>query len=291
MAFTTSILIGKPAYLTTDESDDEVTVKKVGRVHFFVFDGKVCVGVLVKRPDAAMMFRRKDLFAPLSAIYFQEKAIIIDADYEAQGKAFLKENNINLNKTFVWDGMNVQCEDGRDLGVVDCVVCTDSGKLKELHVSDGITSDKLLGVRVLPKELVLGMRVGTGTARLMTTDQKEDGGCGVLAVKNEAASIKLSGGVAEKAAVGSVKAKEKAVVAAGEMKKTAGELKEKATPTAKKAAATASNVFDAGVKKAGRDFETTKKGVLGFKDNFMNAYKGALEESDSKSLPEEDEEE
>ena len=268
MSFKTSEYLGKLAYLTTDESDEEVTVKKVGRVHFFVFHQRKCVGMLVKRPDLAMMIHRKDIFAPLNAVYFQEKAIILDADYENKANAFLKENKIKLSQTFVWDGMTVDCENGKSLGTVDCVVCADTtGKLIELHVSDSVTSDKLLGVRVLPSDLVLGMRMGTGTARLMTVDDKEDEGCGVLCVRDEASKIPLTGGAAEKLAVSSAKAKDKAI-------ETAIDVKKKAVPATKKAKAAASTVIDAGVKKAGRDSATIKKGVVGFKDEFMKSFNG-----------------
>ena len=266
MSFSTSEYVGRQAYLTTDETDEEVTVKKIGRVHFFVFSKNECVGVFVKRPDVVMMVRRKDIFAPLSSINFQKKSIILDANYEKRGKAFLKERNIKLSQTFVYDGMCVEAEGGKSLGTIDNVVCDANGKVLSVEVSDGVASDKLLGTRTVPAELLVGMKVGTGGARLVSTSDNADEGCGVFVVKEEAASIKFAGGAAEKAAVTSAK--------------VATQVKEKAVPAISKGKDVSKDLAKKGVKTAGKNFETTKKGILGFKDEFKKAYSGNVEEND-----------
>jgi uncharacterized protein YrrD len=275
LIFSTSRYIGKQAYLTTDETDEELTVKKIGRVHHFVFDKKVCIGVLIKRPDVAMMFRRKDIFASLSSLTFQSGTVILDADYEDKANEFLKKKKINLAHTFVYDGMTVNCENGKELGTVDSITCNSSGKIEELKISDGAMSDALLGVRNVPGEYVIGVKAGTGTARLVSTEGDGEEDFGVLVVNDDAGEVTFAGGASEKLAAGSVVAKKKA----GEY---AGKLKEKATPALEKGKEKAIDLGKKGAQKgkekatekAKRDLESTKKGFIGFKDEFKKAYKG-----------------
>lgn len=301
MSFTTSEYIGRQAYVTTAENDESVTVKKIGRVHHFIFQSNKCVGVLIKRPDVALMIRRKDVFAPIGAINFQSKSVILDADFEKQGSAYLKKKNIKLSQTFVYDGMAVQCESGAELGSIDSVVCDAKGNVKLVNVSDGVTSDKLLGLRAVPAELVLGMKQGTGFARLVNTDSEEDEGMGVFVVKDEALDIKFSGGATQKLAVSTikaknkasevaVKAKEKAMPAVEKGKDKAVELakkgfdtvKDKASPVLEGGSDSASDLAQKGVQrakeKAKRDTNEVKKGFMGFKEEFKKAYSGYDEE-------------
>ena len=303
MSFSTSEYIGRQAYLTTSETDDCVTVKKMGRLHYFIFSQNKCVGVLVKRPDVALMFRRKDVFAPLKAINFQSKTIILDSDYEKQGNDFLKGSKIKLTQTFVYDGMTVQCENGTKLGCIDSVMCDSKGRISSIQVSDGATSDKLLGFRTVPAELLVGMKNGTGAVRLVSTDGDDDEGVGVFVVKDEAEEIKFKGGATQKLAVSTIKAKNKAVKTAGKAKdaampmvakgkdkavdlakKGASKAKEKATPVLEGGKDAAVDLAEEGVQrakeKAERDTEEFKKGFKGFKEEFKKAYKGDDEESD-----------
>ena len=307
MSFSTADYFGRQVYLTTDETDDCVTVKKIGRLHHFIFTQNKCVGVLVKRPDVALMFHRKDIFAPLAAINFQTRTIILDADYEKQGNEFLKQSKIKLTQTFVYDGMTVQCESGRVLGCIDSVVCSSGGQISSIQISDGATSDKLLGLRTLPAELLIGMKSGTGAARLVSTDGGEDEGVGVFVVKDEAENVKLKGGATQKLAVGTIKAKNKAaetavkakdkampMVSKGKdkavdlAKKGAAKAKEKATPVLEGGKDAAVDLAEEGAmrvkEKAERDTEEFKKGFSGFKEEFKKAYSGAndgQEKSDS----------
>lgn len=268
MSFSTAELLNRQALVTTDETDDEVVVEKVGRVHFFVFAKNRCIGLLVKRPDAALMFRRKDLFAPIQSCYFQDKAVIIDKDYEEVGKKFLKDNNLSLAKTFVWDGMDVFTQSGTKLGSVNTVECKNNGEVIKLHVTNGATADALLGRREIPAELVLGMKQGTGGARLMSTDKSHEyEGEGALLVKDEAQKISLEGGAAEKAAVGTVMAKKKATQAAEF-------VKENAAPTAEKAKEVATKAASEGTRAVGKKYDEVKTGIFGFKDEFMKSFKG-----------------
>ena len=297
MTFSTSEYLGRQAYLTTDETDDCVTVKKIGRLHYFVFSGNRCVGVLVKRPDVALMFRRKDVFAPLKSVNFQSRTIILDSDYEKQGNNFLKANKIKLTQTFVYDGMAVQCENGTALGCIDSVTCDSKGAITNIQVSDGATSDKLLGLRTVPAELLIGMKNGTGAVRLVSTEGGEDEGVGVFVVKDEAEGIKFKGGATQKLAVSTIKAKNKAaetavkakdaampMVAKGKdkavdlAKKGASKAKEKATPVLEGGKDAAVDLAEEGVQrakeKAERDTAEFKKGFAGFKEEFKKAYSG-----------------
>lgn len=297
MSFSTSEYLGRQAFLTTDETENCVTVQKIGRVHYFVFSGKKCVGVLVKRPDVALMFRRKDIFAPIASINFQTKSIILNSDYEKQGNNFLKQNNIKLAQTFVYDGMTVQCENGTTLGCIDSVVCDAAGSILSIQVSDGAASDKLLGLRTFSAELLVGMKKGTGAARLVSMEDGENEGVGVFVVKDEAQGVTFRGGAAQKLAVGTVKAKNKAAEtavkakdkampmvikgkdkAADIAKKGAAKAREKATPIMEDGMGTTADFAESGVQvvkdKAGRDTEEIKKGFQGFREEFKKAYSG-----------------
>lgn len=301
MSFSTSEYIGRQVYVTTEETDDQVTVKRLGRLHFFLFQKNVCIGALIKRPDVAMMFHRKDLFSPLKAINFQAKTLILDDNFESQGERYLKENKIKLSQTFVYDAMSVVCENGDALGCIDSVVCDSKGNVKEIQISDGATSDKLLGLRTIPANLLVGMKTGSGAARLVCTDGADDTGEGVFVVKDEAASVKMKGGATQKLAVGTInaknkvaesaiKAKEKAlpVVAKGVSKgaEKASELAKKGAAKAKEMASPvlenddATNADLAGKNKDGTKekavgrTETIRKGLSGFKEEFKKAYSG-----------------
>ena len=48
--------------------------KNIGKVRRFVFhpSERRCIGLLVKRPDAALMFHRKDLFVSLDGFTIEE---------------------------------------------------------------------------------------------------------------------------------------------------------------------------------------------------------------------------
>lgn len=256
--------IGKSVYITTGETDSEIAVKSVGRIHLFIFDGKRCAGILVKRPDVALMFRRKDLFAAFPAIEVMDGSFIISSDYDKLSNSYLRENNIHLASTVVWDGMDVYTESGERLGSIDTVaINSQTGYIDHIIVSFGATSNALLGKRKLDFDMLIGFGTGGG-ARLLTTDKHDTGECGCIIVKDSARNIQMEGGAAEKAAKASVKAQ---VVA----KKTAKDISEKAKPAYEKAKDVAGKAAKEGASVAGKKYQETKDGILGFKDEFLKA--------------------
>ena len=54
--------------------------KRIGKVRRFVFHPreKRCIGFIVKRPDAALMFRRKDLFVAIDRIRIEEDEVHVE---------------------------------------------------------------------------------------------------------------------------------------------------------------------------------------------------------------------
>lgn len=268
----TSEWVGKPAYIKTSEDDSEIAVKMVGRVHFFAFEQQTCVGVFIKRPDVAMMFRRKDLFAAISTFEIVDNTLILDGDFEKKSKEYLSNNKIKLDLTLIWDGMEVVSQSGGNIGSVDGV-CVDesSGKIDHIDVSAGATSNVLLGQRKIDTELLVGFVQGGG-ARLMKAGTALECQSGCILVKDEALQIPLEGGVAQKAAVASVKAQ----VAA---KQTANKVREKSGPAYQKTKETAGKLAKDGAKVAGKKYEETKQGLLGFKSEFLKAYKNEQDNS------------
>ena len=267
MIFSTSKFINKPAFIATSETEDEIDVEKAGRVHFFAFDVKCnCVGAFIKRPDVALMFQRKDLFAPLESCRFADEGLIIYPDYKEVTSKLTKKHGLNLNLTFVYDGMDVYLQNGEELGVVGDIKVDDyTRQIKSMTVSAGGVADSLLGKREIPGEFIIGVKSGTGKAQLVKVDDKQDAGVGALIVDDLAGQLDTKGGIAKKAAVASVKAKSKAV-------KTAKVAKEKAAPKAKKAKDKAEVYAEKGKDAAVKTYAETKKGVIGFKEEFLKAF-------------------
>ena len=282
MFFSTFKLINRRAFISTSESDDEIVVEKAGRVHFFAFNNKnTCVGMFVKRPDVALMFRRKDLFAPLSCCDFVNEGVIISNDYKKKTEKLRKEEGLDLDCTFVLDGTDVVTESGENLGVVEELICdSKSGKVEKFVVSDGGLSDTLLGKRTLSGDVIVGLRAESSQFAIMKTESKDDLSGPVLVVKDSAKQTEHEGGVAKKTAVASVKAKKKAIEAKDV-------IKEKATPGAKAAKEKASTLAEKGKDSFSETFQSTKDGVVGFRDEFLKAFRSEDEAEEEASSSDE----
>lgn len=265
--------IGKKIFVETEEDDEQVCVNQIGRIHFFVFDGLSFVGVLIKRPDVAMMFRRKDIFVSCGNFYIADDTFIVKADYDSKSKKFLRDRQIKLDCTVVWDGMDVKTQSGEFLGAVDCVSFdTDTAEVDSILVSAGATSNALLGKREIPKSLLCGFSDG-GVKLVRATDASSDTS-GFILVSDEAKDIPLSGGAVTAAAKTSVAAS----VAA---KKAAHDFSESAKPKIENAKVAAGDLSVKAASAVGKKYEESKLGILGFGREFKNALNESRDDDSS----------
>lgn len=204
--------------------------KRLGKVHAVVFapGGRRVVGFMVKRPDIAGMVKREDLFLGLDSFETAEGGILCTQGNDSFDDSARKRLRIgdNWDRCIIWGGMDVKTTDGHVLGyVTDVSFSPKTGAVSAFDVSDGTVSTQLVGVVRVPAKMLVGYEGGWMT------------------VKPEAAKIKLSGGLAEKAGTASAKAQYEG--------KKAG----------KKAAKATSEVVDKGSYQLGRAIGKAKRAV------------------------------
>jgi uncharacterized protein YrrD len=163
--------------------------KKLGKVHQLVFapNGRRVVGLLIRRPDAAGMVKRDDVFCALDAIQgIREKEIVVPSDDRgAFDDGARKRLGLDWDRCIIWAGMDARTRSGKDLGFVsDVRFDLDTGDVSFLCVGEGSLSQSLVGLLEIPSGMLVGY------------DPKGDG---YLVVEDEAARLALSGGVAAKA--------------------------------------------------------------------------------------------
>jgi sporulation protein YlmC with PRC-barrel domain len=183
--------------------------KRVGRVVHVLFDAArpVVVGYLVERRRLLWLFDRKDRHLAHDRVRFTSEGMHIVQDGAVWDRKAASRLGIDWNLTVVWSGMPVRAEKGTRIGTVrDGVYDVETGELKALGLTGGITADLALGTTDLPAGLVMGF-----------TD-------GYVVISDEALDIAPSGGAAEAAGKGAAVARvqaEKAATVAGDAAKTA----------------------------------------------------------------------
>ena len=264
--------------------------KRIGKVRRFVFhpSEKRCIGLLVKRPDAALMFHRKDLFVALGGFHVDDGGdLVVHDDSEATERGAIKALGVNWDACVIWVGMPVMTADGELLGFVDTVTFDRAtGAVHSLTTENGAANDALLGKRTIPGSYVKGFRRGQGVALVQageyqgeTPDEQVERGA--IMVSDEALELSAQGGaaaaagkasavVANKARQGAGKAKEGAVKA---KKVVEGKLEE-ARPGAQKFAEAAGEAIDSGSYKVGKQLGKASGMFSAFKEEFDKASRG-----------------
>lgn len=182
---------------------DPDATKRVGKVRNFVFHpkGKRLVGFLVKRPDVALMFHRKDMFVGVNGFDVVDGRIMVrDAD-DATDKGACKAMGIDLDECVLWIGLPVMCEDGTNFGLVGSVEFnSQTGEVLTLVVDGGVTANTLLGTRHIPASEIRGFRFGMGAAlNQYEVDEEEDIIRGAILVNDAVKQLETEGGVADAA--------------------------------------------------------------------------------------------
>lgn len=173
----------------------EDALKKLGRVHNLVFapDSRTVVGFMIKRPDIAGMVKQDDRFVSLDAVEVREKTVVCKGDKEFFDAPACKRLGIDFDSCIIWEGCDVKTQAGKFIGyVVDACFDLATGVVDYFSAQEGSTASALVGNFDIPAAWVLSYKGGT------------------MVVRDEAANLELSGGLAGKAGEGYAVAKDKA---------------------------------------------------------------------------------
>ncbi len=238
------------------------STRKIGKVRDCVFHPyeKRFVGVIVKRPDAALMFHRKDLFVAFDAYDIIDGRMVLREGGLTDGAA-CKAMNISWDDCVLWVGMPVMTKRGDTLGFVgDIVVERETGAIVTLEVTSGATANAILGKRSIPVDLIRGFRQGIGMALSTFDEEGEERMLGAILVDDAAAAIPTEGGVAEKAGEATAKVTYKAYEAVENVK-----------PAVSEAAAATGKAVNKGAYVTGRQLVRARGMFSGFKDEYQKA--------------------
>lgn len=266
-------LTGMKAWMGRPKKNEPDAVKKMGRVRACVFHPKQkrCVGLLVKRPDVALMFHRADLFVAVNGYDIVDGALVIRDDAAATDRGACKALGIDLDDCVLWLGLAVMCQDGTSFGTVgDVLFHPQTGAVEMLVVSKGATANTLLGKLNVPAQDVLGFKRGMGT-QLYMADDDDRNALGCIVVSDRVKQMEVSGGVAEKAGEATAVAADKAKRAVRKVKPQAQAAVDAAKPVAQKAAKAASEAVDKGAFATGRQIGRATGMFGSFADNFKKA--------------------
>ena len=260
----TKDLVGTKVWIEKPKKKDPDATKKMGKVRACVFHpkDKRCVGFIVKRPDLALMFHRKDLFVAYNGYDMVDGALVVRDAPEATDKGACKALGVNWDECVLWVGLPVMCQDGTDFGLVGSITYdAKTGAIVTLDVTQGATANALLGVRHVPVDLIRGFRYGMG-AELMVSDQQEeeDAGRGAILVDDAVKELPVEGGLAEKAGAG--------VAVAGDKMHRAADA---AKPKVDEAKAVAGAAATKGAYATGRQLKRASHMFSDFKDEFDRA--------------------
>lgn len=269
MDINTKDLATKRVWTERPRKNDPDATKKVGRIRSFIFHPTEprCVGFLVKRPDVALMFHRKDLFVAFNGFHLQQGDVVLNDTAGSKDRSACKALNINLDECVVWVGLPAITEDGTVLGVVESVTFNgETGRVVSLELGQGATANTLLGRRVIPVGDVIGFKRGMGT-RLYMADDDDDRALGALLVRDAAKAAEAAGGVAEKAGAATA-------VATDKVQRTYVKVRTAARPKVEEASKAAGEAVQKGAFATGKQIGRTKGMFKGFADEFKKGMNG-----------------
>lgn len=246
----------------------------LGKVRHAVFHPRKrrVLGLLVKRPDALLMFHRHDLFVPLGTFDIRDGGIYPNENAQSEGKDLFKRLGISWDSCVLWAGLPVMAEDGTVLGTVRSArFDARTGDVESIEVEQGLAAKALLGRLTVPAEMVRGFRRGVGVELAASDDVQDvegepgteladpdvDASRGALVVSDEAKALVAEGGMAEKAGRASAVA--------------ADTVERKVKPAASQAAEKTGEAVNAGAFALGRQLGRTKGMFSEFKQEFDKA--------------------
>lgn len=257
--------------------------KRIGKVRWFVFhpSEKRCIGLLVKRPDAALMFHRKDLFVALDGFHIDDEgAVVVHDDSDATERGAIKALGVNWEKCVIWVGMPVMTVGGEMLGFVDTVTFDRAtGAVHSLTTENGAANDAILGKITIPGSYVKGFKRGQGVALVQAGEYQgetvdEQAERGAIIVSDEALDISSRGGVAAAAGKATAVATAKAKNGATKARKVVAKRVDEAKPGAQKLAKAAGEAVESGSFAVGKQLGKASGMFAAFKEEFDKASRG-----------------
>ena len=260
----TSELVGKRVLSDKSSAKKPEATSKMGKVRSVVFHPKErrCVGFIVKRPDAALMFHRKDVFVALNGYDMVDGRIVVRRDPSATDKGAIKALGVNWDDCVLWVGLPVMSTDGTQYGLVgDVIFDAETGEVETLRVTQGATANALLGVKEIPADMIRGFKRGIGTQLAVNGESSEEEPVlGAILVDNAVADLAAEGGVAAKAGEAT------AVVA-----QQAQEAVAKVKPKVSQASAAAGKAVNKGAFATGRQIKRASGMFAAFKEEYDKA--------------------
>ena len=237
-------------------------IGKVRRLVFHPRERRV-VGFIVKRPDLALMFHRKDLFVSINGFDIVDGRVVVRQTPDATDKGACKALGIDWDTCVMWEGLPLMTESGETLGMVGTVTFDRAtGAISTVSADAGATANTLLGTRVIPASYIKGFRRGIGVALVQQdeagAEQDEDEiELGAILVSDEAMKLVAEGSVAEKAGAATA-------VAVNKVNTTV-------KPAVTNAAKATTQAVGKGVRAVGKRAEETKDAFSGFKEEYDKA--------------------
>lgn len=237
-------------------------IGKVRRLVFHPRERRV-VGFIVKRPDLALMFHRKDLFVSINGFDIVDGRVVVRQSPDATDKGACKALGIDWDTCVMWEGLPLMTESGETLGMVGTVTFDRAtGAISTVAADAGATANTLLGTRVIPASYIKGFRRGIGVALVQQdeagAEQDEDEiELGAILVSDEAMKLVAEGSVAEKAGAATA-------VAVNKVNTTV-------KPAVTNAAKATTQAVGKGVRAVGKRAEETKDAFSGFKEEYDKA--------------------
>lgn len=237
-------------------------IGKVRRLVFHPRERRV-VGFIVKRPDLALMFHRKDLFVSINGFDIVDGRVVVRQTPDATDKGACKALGIDWDICVMWEGLPLMTESGETLGMVGTVTFDrETGAISTVAADAGATANTLLGTRVIPASYIKGFRRGIGVALVQQdeagAEQDEDEiELGAILVSDEAMKLVAEGSVAEKAGAATA-------VAVNKVNTTV-------KPAVTNAAKATTQAVGKGVRAVGKRAEETKDAFSGFKEEYDKA--------------------
>ena len=259
----TKDLTGMKVWIEKPRKKDPDATKKMGKVRACVFhpQEKRCVGFIVKRPDIAWMFHRKDLFVAYNGYNIVDGAIVVHDAPEATDKGACKALGVNWDDCVLWVGLPVMCQDGTEFGLVGSInYDAQTGAIVSLDVTQGATANTLLGQRHIPVSMIKGFRYGMGAELVFTNEEEEGAVRGAILVDDAVKELVVEGGLAERAGEATAVVADKAHHAVESVK-----------PKVSEAAAVAGEAVNKGAYATGRQLKRASGMFSEFKEEYDKA--------------------
>lgn len=256
----------------------EGKLKKLGKLGVAVFHPtkKRVVGYVVKRPDALLMFKRKELFVAADRLTSIDGGFLVEEGKDSWNEAACKRLDVDFDECVLWEGMPVKNEAGADMGTVsDVMYDARTLEVERIDVSADAVARKVLGAAEIEREQLVGFQDGAIVVSVANAQVEEAGGAAASAGEAWAkakASASDAAGKAGKAvdkgaykvgeAVGAVR--KKAAQAAGSKDEGAQEGKAASKPKVD---------VDKAARSVGNQLGRASRMFKDFKDEFDKASK------------------